>query len=162
MSLRGINGSCREAVAAPGQSETDMAVGLPLSRLGGIEKMVWQNKESHRQTRASAMGGRGANVLSNVLTDMGQRHCDQFINLKLENLNHTVMAWFSLIDPSNPGQPSSYQPVGSPSCSGNNQICALQADNDGSGHPEITEDLRNEMLTALNTRTSSTNVQLKS
>jgi hypothetical protein len=32
--------------------------------------MVWQNKESHRQARASATGGRGANVLSNVLTDI--------------------------------------------------------------------------------------------
>lgn len=72
------------------------------------------------------------------------------------------MAWFQLNDPSNPGEPSNYQPVGSPSCSGNNQICAVQATNDGTGHPEITEDLKNEMLTALNTRTSSANVQLKS
>ncbi|MDQ1150858.1 hypothetical protein QE382_002842 [Sphingobacterium zeae] len=70
------------------------------------------------------------------------------------------MALFQLNDPSDPGNPDSYS-AGSPGCSGNNQICTIDAPNVG-GKPDITEDLRNEMLEALNTRTNTSHVTLKS
>jgi len=70
------------------------------------------------------------------------------------------MAWFNLNNPNAPGTPSSYSPVGSPSCSGDQQICAINATASGS-QPVITDALRNEMLTALNTHSSTSNVQLK-
>jgi len=70
------------------------------------------------------------------------------------------MATFQLNVPSAPGLSSSYS-IGTPACSGVNQICTIQATDDGSGHPDITDSLKNEMLQALNTRTSTTNVRLK-
>ncbi|WP_447767938.1 hypothetical protein [Sphingobacterium faecium] len=69
------------------------------------------------------------------------------------------MATFQLNDPSNPGLPASYS-LGSPGCSGNNQICTIDAVNN-SGQPEITEDLKDEMLEALNTRSNTSHVTLK-
>ncbi|WP_104381363.1 hypothetical protein [Sphingobacterium sp. HMA12] len=72
------------------------------------------------------------------------------------------MALFEIIDASHPAEPASYSPVGStpPSCLGNNQICTIEAANSG-GKPVINQALLSEMVTALNTRTSSTNVKLK-
>lgn len=69
------------------------------------------------------------------------------------------MATFQLNVPNNPGLPASYS-LGTPSCSGNNQICSIEADDNG-GKPIITDDLRNEMLEALNTRSNTLNVSLK-
>jgi len=74
------------------------------------------------------------------------------------------MAWYSLNDPDAPGDPSSYQEIGSPSgCSGNNQICAVQASEGSPGFPDLTDALKNEMLTALNTHSTANtpNVRLK-
>lgn len=73
------------------------------------------------------------------------------------------MSWFSLNVNGNPTQPGDYSPVASPSCpTGTNKICAIQADPDGSGQPVITDSLKDEMIVALHSRTSSTNVQLRS
>lgn len=73
------------------------------------------------------------------------------------------MAWFSFTG-SNPTQPSNYSLVGPtpPSgCSGTDQICAVQANNNG-GQPDLNAALKDEMILALHNRTASTNVQLKS
>ncbi|GGH14624.1 hypothetical protein FAZ19_07315 [Sphingobacterium alkalisoli] len=72
------------------------------------------------------------------------------------------MAWFSLNPSGNPTQPNNYTLQSSqPSCSGEDQICALQANNNGSGQPVITDALKNEMIVALHSRTPSANVSLK-
>ncbi|WP_286860081.1 MULTISPECIES: hypothetical protein [Sphingobacterium] len=73
------------------------------------------------------------------------------------------MAWFSFTG-SNPTNPAHYTNVGStpPACSGDNSICAIQTNPTGSGQPQLTDALKNEMIIALNDRTSSSNVQLKS
>lgn len=72
------------------------------------------------------------------------------------------MAWFSLNPNGNPTQPSNYTLQGSePTCTGNSQICAVQAENDGNNRPELTEELKDEMIEALHDRASSTNVSLK-
>ncbi|WP_454880899.1 hypothetical protein [Sphingobacterium detergens] len=69
------------------------------------------------------------------------------------------MATFQLNNPNAPGNPASYS-LGTPSCSGNNSICTIEAPNSG-GVPTISSALKDEMLQALNTRTSTTNVKLK-
>jgi len=73
------------------------------------------------------------------------------------------MSWFSLNPSGTPTQPSDYTLVsGTPSgCSGSNQICAVQANNNGSNQPVLTAALKDEMINALHSRTPSTNVQLK-
>ena len=70
------------------------------------------------------------------------------------------MAWFSFTG-SDPVTPSDYTLNPSPSCAGANKICAIQADADSNNHPEITDSLKDEMIRALNSRASSTNVTLK-
>ncbi|MBB2950181.1 hypothetical protein [Sphingobacterium sp. JUb56] len=72
------------------------------------------------------------------------------------------MALFEIIDPAHPAEQTSYTPAGSPppNCLGNNQICTINATNSG-GQPVINQALLSEMVTALNTRTSSANVKLK-
>ncbi|MCY4779258.1 hypothetical protein ORI89_06325 [Sphingobacterium sp. UT-1RO-CII-1] len=72
------------------------------------------------------------------------------------------MSWFELTG-SNPTFSQDYTLRSSaPSCPiGTDQICAVQANNDGSDHPELTEALKDEMILALHTRSSSTNVKLK-
>ncbi|WP_400261296.1 hypothetical protein ACFX5U_15380 [Sphingobacterium sp. SG20118] len=69
------------------------------------------------------------------------------------------MPTFQLNNPNNPGDPASYS-LGTAPCSGSNQICTIEAPN-STGVPSISTALRNEMLQALNTRTSTTNVKLK-
>ncbi len=71
------------------------------------------------------------------------------------------MAWFSLNPGGNPTQPNDYTAVGSPSCSGTNQICAVQTTANASNKPNLTSALKDEMIIALHSRTSSANVQLK-
>ena len=71
------------------------------------------------------------------------------------------MAWFSLDDGGTPTQPSDYSLVSSPSCDGSDQICAVQANDNGSGQPILSNALKDEMINALHNRASSTNVQLK-
>lgn len=72
------------------------------------------------------------------------------------------MAWFSLTG-TDPTNPSHYTNVGGtpPSCLGNDRICAVQANPSGSGEPQLTDPLKNEMIIALNNRTPSSNVLLK-
>ena len=73
------------------------------------------------------------------------------------------MNWYSFTG-SNPTNPAHYTNVGStpPACLGNDSICAIQANPTGSGQPQLTDALKNEMIVALNNRTPSTNVLLKS
>ncbi|WP_282636139.1 hypothetical protein [Sphingobacterium thalpophilum] len=73
------------------------------------------------------------------------------------------MAWFSFTG-TNPTEPSHYTNVGDtpPSCGGDNSICAVQATPNSSNRPQLTDALKNEMIIALNSRTPSSNVLLKS
>jgi len=61
-----------QTVVAQGQFEIDTAVGLRPSREAVGEELVWQNKESQRQTKESATCGLGANVLSIFFDRYGQ------------------------------------------------------------------------------------------
>ncbi|MGA6117035.1 hypothetical protein [Sphingobacterium anhuiense] len=73
------------------------------------------------------------------------------------------MAYFSLNSGGDPVDPQDYTLQASqPSCSGSNQICAIQAANDGNNHPELTESVKDQMIKALNNRTSNATVSLKS
>lgn len=73
------------------------------------------------------------------------------------------MAYFSLNTGGDPVDPQDYTLQASqPSCSGSNQICAIQAANDGNNHPELTEAVKDQMIKALNSRTSNATVSLKS
>jgi len=73
------------------------------------------------------------------------------------------MAWFSLTG-SDPSQPSSYTlSTGIPTCSGpSEQMCALQAANNGSDKPVITDALKNEIINSLQNQVDGPNVHLKS
>lgn len=72
------------------------------------------------------------------------------------------MAWFSYTG-ADPSQPADYTLLpGSPSCTGSPEsMCALQAMNDGSNNPVITDALKNEIIFALENQTNRPNVQLK-
>ncbi|AIM37554.1 hypothetical protein KO02_13300 [Sphingobacterium sp. ML3W] len=71
------------------------------------------------------------------------------------------MAWFELTG-SNPTQSSDYTLNNTPSCGGQDQICAVQATPDTSGQkPILSAALKDEMILALHNRTASTNVQLR-
>lgn len=72
------------------------------------------------------------------------------------------MAWFNFTG-TNPSQPSHYTLVGSqPGCSSPTQrMCALQAMNDGSNNPVITDALQNEIINSLENQVNGTNVKLK-
>ncbi|MCW2260098.1 MULTISPECIES: hypothetical protein [Sphingobacterium] len=75
------------------------------------------------------------------------------------------MNWFQLNVAGNPTDPNNYTDLGTgtPSCpTGTNKICAIQADPDGSGNPDITDSLKDDMISALHNRSSSATVQLKS
>ncbi|MOA49248.1 hypothetical protein D3C78_1721040 [compost metagenome] len=77
------------------------------------------------------------------------------------------MPWYSYnpVDafPHDACNPNSYTNVGNtpPSCpSPNNHLCAIQA-NDNAGKPIFTRALLCEIVTALNNRVDTTNVQLR-
>lgn len=72
------------------------------------------------------------------------------------------MAWF-LLTGTNPTLPSHYTlQANEPTvCTGAQQICAIQAMNDGSNNPDITNALQNEMIIALQNGFASSNVKLK-
>lgn len=65
---------------------------------------------------------------------------------------------------SDPSQPSSYTlATGTPSCSSpKQQMCALEADDDGNGSPIITEDLKDEIINSLQNQVDGPNVHLRS
>ncbi|ERJ57342.1 hypothetical protein [Sphingobacterium paucimobilis] len=70
------------------------------------------------------------------------------------------MAWFELTG-SSPIAPSNYTFRNSPpTCGGQDQICAVQANNVG-GQPDLTPALKDEMITALHDGVESTNVKLR-
>lgn len=72
------------------------------------------------------------------------------------------MAWFKLKDNGNPTDSQDYTLESSqPSCPGTQEVCAIQADNDGSNHPVINEALLAEMTQALQNEAPTTNVKLK-
>ncbi|MDH5826300.1 hypothetical protein [Sphingobacterium faecium] len=73
------------------------------------------------------------------------------------------MAWFSLNQDGNPTDSQDYTLLTStPSgCSGNDQICAVQATADSNSFPQLTTALKDEMINALHNRTASPNVELK-
>jgi hypothetical protein len=74
-----------------------------------------------------------------------------------------VMAWFQLNNQLEPTKPASYTPAGSPlpSCSGQEQICIIDAPDDGNGKPVIDSTVLANMVNALNSRQSSETVHLK-
>lgn len=74
------------------------------------------------------------------------------------------MAWFSYTG-SDPSQPGSYtlSSSGTPPCSSpSEQMCALQAANNGSNEPVITDALKNEIINSLQNQVDGPNVHLKS
>ncbi|MEN5088598.1 hypothetical protein ABE426_19195 [Sphingobacterium faecium] len=72
------------------------------------------------------------------------------------------MAWFSFTG-TDPSQSSHYTLVASqPTCPGLTQrMCALQAMNDGSNNPVITDALKDEIINSLQNQVNGTNVKLK-
>lgn len=71
------------------------------------------------------------------------------------------MAYFELTG-ANPIDPSDYTLRTSlPGCGGVDQICAVQATNNGNDEPILTAALKDEMITALHTGDESTNVKLR-
>lgn len=74
------------------------------------------------------------------------------------------MALFSYTG-SDPSQPSSYTlhtGPNPPTCPGaTEQMCTLQATNNGSGQPVITEALKDEIIKSLQNQVNSANVKLK-
>lgn len=73
------------------------------------------------------------------------------------------MAWFSLNSDGNPTDASDYTLATSePSCSGTpQQICAIQADNDGNDQPDLTPEVLIAMVQALHNGASTADVKLK-
>ena len=73
------------------------------------------------------------------------------------------MAWFILNDPNFPADSSQYSPAATPlrKCGGDQDICRINAADDGTGHPVLNTTVLGEMVTALNTRTESANIKLK-
>jgi len=71
------------------------------------------------------------------------------------------MAWFSFTG-TNPSDPAHYTLVpNQPSCPGTQSLCAIQASNDGSDNPVLTNPLKDEITQALQDREPGTNVKLK-
>lgn len=72
------------------------------------------------------------------------------------------MNWFNFTG-TDPSQPSHYTfTSGTPSCaSPTQQMCALQADSDLGNNPVITENLKDEIILALQSQANTTNVRLK-
>lgn len=72
-------------------------------------------------------------------------------------------AWFSRQSLQDPTEESSYVISNvTPSCSGTAHICAVFAENNGSDQPILDDAIFRQMILALDSSTSSTNVKLKS
>lgn len=74
------------------------------------------------------------------------------------------MEWYTLNSNGTPTDPQDYTFTGTTpptGCSGTDQICAVQASNNGNNEPELDETLKNDMINALHSRTASANVRLK-
>lgn len=73
------------------------------------------------------------------------------------------MPWFRLTSGS-PTNPNNYSFEGNTpptDCLGTDQICTIQAANNGSNKPVLTASLKDEMIDALHDGAPSDNVQLK-
>lgn len=72
------------------------------------------------------------------------------------------MSWFILTNQNFPADPSHYSPAPTPlpSCGGTQQICRIDAVDNG-GEPLIDEALLRDMVTALNTGTENAKVKLQ-
>lgn len=72
------------------------------------------------------------------------------------------MAWFIFTTYSDPTDSDNYTLTsGSPFCNNGTRLCAIQASDNGNGHPVLDNSIRDEMLIALESQTPSTNVKLK-
>ena len=72
------------------------------------------------------------------------------------------MAWFTLNTGGNPTTSQDYTLAsGTPSCTGTDQICAVQANADSNDKPQLTPALKDQMILALHNRSESANVKLK-
>lgn len=73
-----------------------------------------------------------------------------------------TFSFFTNTNPNNPQSPSSYAIItGTPTCSGNQVVCAIYAQVDDNDKPIITTALSTEISTALNNHVSSANVKLR-
>lgn len=71
-------------------------------------------------------------------------------------------SWFSRTGNLNPTSPSSYVKQSlQPSCSGSDTICAIFATVDTGDVPSLTGALKDEMILALDSGTSTANVKLR-
>ncbi|MDR6783283.1 hypothetical protein ABTW24_22800 [Sphingobacterium thalpophilum] len=72
------------------------------------------------------------------------------------------MSWYSFTG-SNPANANDYTLVsGTPSCSTPTQrLCAIQANDDGSNHPDLDNAILSEMVQALDSQNNTANVRLK-
>ncbi|WP_222536432.1 hypothetical protein [Pedobacter polysacchareus] len=76
--------------------------------------------------------------------------------------------WYTRVSNGNPNTPTDYTPSGPtpPECPGTGKVCAIFAERDltipAMDKPEITEDLQQEITTALNQGVDTENVLLRS
>ncbi|WP_222536434.1 hypothetical protein [Pedobacter polysacchareus] len=72
--------------------------------------------------------------------------------------------WYTRVSNGNPNSLSDYVPSGGtpPACPGKGKICAIFAEDGPNNRPIITEELQQEMITALNGCTDTQNVLLRS
>lgn len=71
------------------------------------------------------------------------------------------MALFNYTGP-DPSDPSSYSLTSTPTCtSPTEQMCSLEANDDGNGQPIITDALKNEMINSLQNQVNGLHVKLK-
>lgn len=70
--------------------------------------------------------------------------------------------WFNYTG-SDPANPNHYSlSTTTPACIGDTeQLCAIQAENDGNNHPDIDLNIALEMVQALQSQANTTNVKLK-
>ncbi|QNK61107.1 hypothetical protein H7F33_10995 [Pedobacter sp. PAMC26386] len=76
-----------------------------------------------------------------------------------------AFTWYVRTLGADPNSPSSYTSVGTvpPSCPGTGKICAIFADeSDIPNEPSLDDELKSEMVTALNTNSDQTRVLLRS
>ena len=73
------------------------------------------------------------------------------------------MSWFILFNPNaDPKVPANYIfSAGTPTCTNGNRVCAIEATNDGTGHPIITSALSSEIDAALASGQATTHVKLQ-
>lgn len=72
-----------------------------------------------------------------------------------------MLSWYILSLGTDPTSKYNYEKVyAAPTCCGSSAICAIRASDDGYNHPQISEQLKLEMISALWTNTETLNVKL--